>query len=249
MRLFLIPSFYRGGNFLELRDKDYHYLIRVLRYKKGFKFPGRDGQGLLYELTITDITDECCILDVKYSEKGSNDLPEIVLYQCLCKGKKMDQIVRQATESGVSKIIPVVSDYAVTKLNRGNSGKFDRWNKIIREAVQQSGSLVNTYIDDPVTIEELEIPDNKMDRGLFFHQEALDTASLHGYLSSNLDKIYIVIGPEGGLSEREIVVLREKEYKPVYLKTNILRSETAAIYALSSVQTIVLERENWMLKE
>ena len=249
MRLFLLPDTYTGESSLVLKGDDYHYLVRVLRYKKGYEFSGRDLKGIFFDLKITDITENSCIIDVIESSTEYIKLPEIVLYQCVCKGKKMDQIIRQATETGVSKIIPIVSDFSVSRIDTEKSAKMERWNKIIREAIQQSGSRVNTIIGNPVTIDELsEIEDTIGDIGLFFHQEALDLGSLHGYLSSDYNVIFLVIGPEGGLSDRETGILLEKKFKSVYLKTNVLRAETAALYGISSVQTILLESENWVLK-
>lgn len=253
MRLFLIPEFYRGGSILELTGNDYHYLIRVLRYKKGFEFSGRDDKGNFFDLTIIEIFDDRCVLEVKKSVMEQLKLPEITLYQCVCKGKKMDQIIRQATESGVFSIIPVVSDFSVARLDTESSGKMDRWRKIIREAIQQSGSRANTQIGVPVTINELACINESAcingEIGLFFHQKVLDHGTLHGYLSLQPMRISLVIGPEGGLSDREIEVLYNNNYKSVYLKTNVLRAETAALYAVSAVQTILLESESWVLKE
>ncbi len=252
MRLFLIPEFYNGGSLLELTGNDYHYLIRVLRYKKGYEFSGRDNKGSFFDLTLKDIFDDRCILEVKESVVDQIELPEIILYQCVCKGKKMDQIIRQATEAGVFSIVPVVSDFSVARPDTEKSGKIDRWRKIIREAIQQSGSRVNTQIEAPVTIDELpginESACINEEIGLFFHQEALDHGTLHGYLSSQPMRISLVIGPEGGLSDREIKILYDNNYKSVYLKTNVLRAETAALYAVSAVQTILLESKNWVLR-
>ena len=252
MRLFLIPEFYNGGSLLELTENDYHYLIRVLRYKKGYEFSGRDNKGNFFDLTLKEIFDDRCVLEVKESVDQRVKLPEIILYQCVCKGKKMDQIIRQATEAGVYSIIPVVSDFSVPRLDTEKSGKIDRWCKVIRVAIQQSGSRVNTQIEAPVTIDELPGIDEaaciNSEIGLFFHQEALDHGTLHGYLNSQPMRISLVIGPEGGLSDREIEVLYNKNYTSVYLKTNVLRAETAALYAVSAVQTILLESGNWVLK-
>ncbi len=152
-----MPDSFKGGKSLDLVKKDYHYFVRVLRYKKGYKFLGRDSNSNIYNLRIKDITEDLCILEVEKSIGDYPRLPEIILYQCVCKGKKMDQIIRQATEAGVSKIVPVVSDFSVSKIDTENNGKKDRWNKIIREAVQQSGSMVNTTIETPVTIDDISV--------------------------------------------------------------------------------------------
>jgi len=254
MRLFLLPDSFTGESTLELGGKDYHYLTKVLRYKIGTKFSGRNRDGHIYNLSIISVEENYCVLSIKDSKLENTVLPEIILYQCICKGKKMDLIIRQATEAGISKIVPVNSDFAVAKLEKDNTGKMDRWNKITREAIQQSGSIVNTQIYNPINIDEIEElsysdKTTAAERiGLFFHQEILDTGTIHEYLSTKPKSISLIIGPEGGLSEREIEVLNIKKFKSVYLKTNILRAETAALYAISAVQTILLESENWILK-
>ena len=254
MRLFLLPDSFNNDSSIELTGKDYHYLIKVLRYKIGTEFSGRNRDGHIFNLSILSIGENHCVLSIKDSKLEKTILPEIILYQCICKGKKMDLIIRQATEAGISKIVPVNSDFAVAKLEKGNTAKIERWNKITREAIQQSGSIVNTQICNPINIDEIEelsYSDRASDTeriGLFFHQEILDTGTIHEYLSTKPKSISLLIGPEGGLSEREIEVLNIKKYKSVYLKTNILRAETAALYAVSAVQTILLESENWKLK-
>ena len=254
MRLFLLPDSFADDSSIELSGKDYRYLIKVLRYKTGTEFSGRDRNGHIYNLCITSISANSCVLSIKDLKLENTILPDITLYQCICKGKKMDLIIRQATEVGISRIVPVNSDFAVAKLEKDNTGKIERWNKIKREAIQQSGSRVNTQICNPINIDEIEnlsysgIDSDTKNIGLYFHQEILDTGTIHKYLSTKPERVSLLIGPEGGLSEKEIEILNDKKFKSVFLKTNILRAETAALYALSAVQTILLESENWMLK-
>ena len=248
MRLFLLPELYNGENIFELTGNDYHYLVRVLRYKKGHEFSGRDNKGNFFDLTLQEIFEDRCLLKAVKTVVDQIKLPEIIIYQCVCKGKKMDQIIRQTTEVGVFRIIPVVSDFSVARIDTDKHSKMDRWRKIIREAIQQSGSRITTQIGNPISIDEIEILSKNEEIGLFFHQEVLDNSKLHGYLGTDTERISLVIGPEGGLSDREIDILYNKHYKSVNLKTNVLRAETATLYAVSAVQTILLESENWMLR-
>ena len=249
MRLYLIPDNYDNSGKLVLTGDQYHYLVRVLRYRKDFEFEGRDKSGKGYRLRVKEIFEDRSVLEIEDSPITGIVLPEIILYQCICKGRKMDQIIRQATETGVSRIVPVASDFSVGRIVSGSSGKSDRWSKIVKEAIQQSGSMVNTRIDTAVTIDDLPIIDTGIGTGLFFHQENPDTpVPLHEYLSTGFMQISIVVGSEGGLSQREISILNGYNYNPVYLKTNILRAETAALYAVGAVQTILMESESWSLK-
>ena len=171
--------------------------------------------------------------------------PEIILCQCLPKGKKMDLIVRQATEAGVSVIQPLDSEFSIVKYDSKSwKGKHERFMKIVREAFQQSGSKTLPEVKEPVPLTSLEI-DEKNEIGLFFHQKSIENISLHQYLFTVPLKIKLIIGPEGGLSDKEIACLKEKNFKPVFLGENVLRTETAALYAAAAVKTIILERDSW----
>jgi 16S rRNA (uracil1498-N3)-methyltransferase len=82
--------------------------------------------------------------------------------------------------------------------------------------------------------------------GIFFHQNPLEISSLHGYLSSEPEEIALVIGPEGGLANEELALLREAGFVPAYLGHRVLRTETAPVFAAAAVRIILLEREGWV---
>ncbi len=247
MHIFLLPSEYNGQPSITLGSEKSHYLTHVLRLKPGNSFEGQDRRGNLYNLKIVSVSRQSLVLECKEKEEHrNNNLPEITLYQCICKGKKMDRIIRQATEIGVTSIIPVISEYTIPRMDKKNArNKIDRWRRIVMEAVQQSASSVVTEITPPVSLADLEKTVDRNGINLFFHQIPLETRSLHEYLSGYPSSISLVIGPEGGLSERETELLHEKGFSPVFLRTNILRAETAAVYGLGTVQTILMEREFW----
>ena len=174
-----------------------------------------------------------------------SSVPEIVLCQCLPKGKKMDLIVRQAVEAGISEIQPLISEFSIVKYDSKSwKSKHERYVKIAREAFQQSGSRKLPLINKPVPLTSIKTGE-KREIGLFFHQKSIENISLHKYLFTVPEKIMLIIGPEGGLSEKEVSYLLENNFKPVYLGENVLRTETAALYAAAAVKTIILERESW----
>lgn len=242
MRQYYIPDSDFSGNKIEIRGKDFHYLKNVLRLKRGDNFRGINKNGDNYKLTVVEEMNDSFILkSVKKLEKKLEKMLEIHLLQCLPKSNKMDLIVRQAAETGVKRIIPVISRNTIAK---PNEKKAARWERIIKEAVQQSGTSVCTKIEKPVHINTLfNINDGIK---IFFHQEPLFENSLFSYLQigrkqGNLLKIYILIGPEGGFTNNEVKGLCSSNFKPVYLGKEILRVETAALYAIASVKTILFE--------
>ena len=257
MRLFLLPPEFNSDSPLFLTGRDYNYLINVLRLKEGSRITGRDTNGKPWNLTIESVTSDKCILTAtgtETAEETTDALPatgprkNIVLYQCQPKGRKMDDIIRMATEAGVLAIVPVKSRYCVSDISSKEKSRLARYDAVVREAVQQSGSLVPTSVegiidikDVPAHFEQFCRKLNREGTGLFFHQCPVreDQKDLVSVLEGFEGAVGILIGSEGGFSEGEAKFLTDKEFNPVLLKTNILRCETAAIYAIAAVQTII----------
>lgn len=258
MRIFVLPSDFQGTSQYTIEGKNAHYLTKVLRLTEGVEFTGRDEKGALWSLTILSVRKNSCILrcePVVNEPTATTDtlpefrgpFPEIHLYQAICKGKKMEQIIRQATELGVTRIIPVTSEFCVADISKKESARVSRYETIVREAVQQSGSPVVTEIAMPLSIDEVAADWANRGTALLFHQGAIDQQkSLVEVLQIHRSKIVqapvaIVIGAEGGFSSREVEGLRNDQFLPVLLKTNILRAETAAIASLAIVQHFLVD--------
>ncbi len=249
MRLFILPEVFNGENLLELKESKHHYLCNVLRKKEGDTFPGLDKNGKEWDIRIKKIASDSCLIELESSSRKKGHLPELTLIQCLPKGKKMDLIIRQAVESGIKTIIPVMSDHAVPKLDniKDIEKKTIRWKKIAIEAMQQSGSLTIPEIKNAVIMDQITEIWNNCDLGLFCHQKRIGDYSLHECLDNEAEKICLVVGPEGGLSDREVILLQNAGFKSVYLGNNVLRTETAALYATAAVNVILLEKNKWNL--
>lgn len=273
MRTFLLDddeaSLPSGGRF-EPGEERARYLTKVLRLRAGAVFPGTDRRGRRYLITM-EKEEPCSLLLLPAEEADADDLerhfrelpaeapeaPRIVLLQALLKGKKMDQVVRQATEAGAARIVPVVSERSIVRVERGEEEKKrERWLAVAREAVQQSGAAGEPAIGRPVALKQaLAEGFSGLEEGgkeavkLFFHERPLAQQSLHDYLSGRIGGIVIAVGPEGGFSPDELSGFAAAGFKPAFLAGNILRAETAAIYALAAVKTIAAERETWRLAE
>ncbi len=259
MRVFLLPKSFSGQPSITLSGKDFHYLIHVLRYNEGSLFTGRALDGSLWSLLINQVdTDRgtCTVSCSASPDQNLNSLPliehlpEIQVYQCLLKGKKFDILLRQLVEIGISRIIPVQSEFTVPDLLSKNSqNKLRRWKQIRDEALQQSGSAVMTHIEQPLLFSSLPDDWSSYGLGIFFHHVPLHRESLKDIIVSYINTsvsphfpVSIVIGPEGGLSDIETAVLIKAGFKPAFLKTNILRAETAALYASACTQMILAEK-------
>jgi len=249
MRIFILPEGFKDERELRISGEQFHYLSRVLRLREGDKLSGTDGKGRTYTLSVGEIRRDSLTLLVTGYQERSVDNCRISLLQCLPKGKKMDLIVRQAAETGVWRIIPLFSSYSIPRIENTATleRKVSRWRRIIKEALQQSGSLCPTSIEQPAAMEAFVGDKEIQGVKIFFHQEPISRFSLHGLLAPGERDITLLIGPEGGLAEKEIEFLKGAGFFPVYLGGRVLRSETAALFAVAAAQTILKEKNAWKI--
>jgi 16S rRNA (uracil1498-N3)-methyltransferase len=247
---------------LRFEGGDYRYLARVRRLAPGEYFPAllpgaADSVSVRVlsvdkHVLIGEISDEKSVHIESHVSK--NNLPPMLLFQSLPKGEKMDLIVRQAAEGGLAQIVPFVSEFSAIKNNKSSWHKFTRWERIIKEAQQQSGSTTMTVIRQPLSIdglfafwEELKTQ-NPGALGLLFHHLPLAKTSLHSYLYKKPNVVALAIGPEGGFSDSEARRFMAAGFKPVTIGETILRTETAALYAQAAVRVLLLEGDSWEMK-
>jgi 16S rRNA (uracil1498-N3)-methyltransferase len=208
---------------VEISKEDRKYIFSVLRLKIGNSIIVIDGKGKSFEAKIIDKNK---LEIIEEDKKNIEDPFSLILCQALLKGEKMDMIIQKTTELGVKKIIPFVSERCILK----NTNKIERWRKIAKEASEQSGRNFVPEITDLTNFENLI---SKIDNGLlFWEKEEKPLISLIKELDIS-KPIFLLIGPEGGFSEKEILNVREKGIKTASLGRRILRAETASIVSLS----------------
>jgi len=261
MKQFILNGNPDKGGRVRLEGGDYRYLVRVRRLAPGESFPALLPDGTGVTVRICSVDNKAVVGEIAPSETvpggSTSPLPPLFLFQALPKGEKMDLIVRQAAEGGIAEIVPFVSEFSMMKLTgNGLSGghKLSRWERIIKEARQQSGSAIATAIRQPVSIDGLFAcwEQLKMQRpgilGLLFHHLPLAHTSLHGYLDNSCEAVALVIGPEGGFSSTEAERFLAAGFKPFTIGGTILRTETAALYAQAAVRVLLLEKDSWETK-
>lgn len=265
MRQFLAPSMPDDKGSLTLTGKDFKYLHQVLRLRKGDTIHVRLPSGQLQSMSVTNIsggrlTLSCCSeketleTGVKASEveatRSTQQVP-LWLFQFMPKAQKMDLILRQATELGVTLVIPILGLHCQKDAIHQRS---ERWQRIIREARQQSGSPVATEVTKPCTLEEAMAlwsdTANQDTLGVVLYERSQGTKSFHQAVASQqISLAGLVSGCEGGIAPEEVEILRKSGFIPVHLDTNILRAETASIYGLAVLQNLLTERHQWQLNE
>jgi len=219
-------------NSTSLLSKEHtHYIINVMRLKRGSKmnFFNKEGEWLS-EIVFLD-RDR---VEIKFLNKIKESFPasNIELAICLVKKNSMETILQKATELGVNRIIPIISDRTEVKdLN------FERAYKITIEATEQSNQLNPPKINQIINLKDF-INSISKETKLFF----ADINSKHIPNSKDIEEIKnitILIGPEGDFSplERELI-LKKSNVVPFSLSKNILRTDTAVISAISLVNFI-----------
>ena len=258
------PDFSQSGTgdcgIVRLEGNDYHYLVNVRRLATGEFFPALlpDGKETLVQVLSVEhgvLTGKCNINEDPIN-KRANTLPPMVLFQAIPKGDKMDLIVRQAAEGGITEIVPFVSEFSTAKITTEKGQKFLRWERIIKEARQQSGSMTATTLHQPLTENELfdywkKLREKNASNSpglLFHHQKGLENESLHGYLNSNPRIVAFAVGPEGGFSDKEVSLFMENGFKPLTIGDTVLRTETAALYCAAAIRVLLLEKDSWEMK-
>lgn len=176
----------------------------------------------------------------------------IILLQWVLKGAKTDTVVRQAAEAGVRAIVPVIGDFSVAK--KQNPAQLERYRRIIREARQQSGSSVDTVILEPVPLADAlnALPQFVPAHGAVFgmcSEVRGASVSVHTLLAAKPSAIVLAVGAEGGISDAEKALLEAAGFQTIHFNTNVLRAETAAVYAIAAAQTIINEADQWQLHE
>jgi 16S rRNA (uracil1498-N3)-methyltransferase len=246
---------------IRLTGDDYHYLARVRRLGAGDVFrvllpDGVETRALVQSVRNGEMLCSCLAPSGRLhaGRKNASSLPPIALFQSLPKGAKIDHIIRQAAEGGVSEIIPFVSGFSVPKPEQGG-GKAERWRRIVKEARQQSGSDIATEVREPAALDEALAywealkARYKNPAGILLHQDPLESGGFHRALAETPDFAAAVVGPEGGFSNEEAARFMEAGFKPLVLGANVLRAETAAVYAIAAIRIILLESEEWTLKK
>jgi len=241
------------GGIIRLYEKDYHYLVHVRRLKSGMSFDAILPGGTETKVRILSTRDNILIgqcLEEEKTRPGSK-LPPIALFQGLPRGAKMDLIVRQAAEAGVSLVVPFKSEYSQAAPGKDSGEKTKRWERIIKEARQQSGSVTETKVLPPCGLDALleywgSIRE-KYSRplGILLHQEPLENGTFHGYLRNDPDFVVLAVGPEGGFSLGELTQFIKTGFRPLLMGNTILRTETAALYGIAAIRIILLESEAW----
>jgi 16S rRNA (uracil1498-N3)-methyltransferase len=235
-----------GNSTITLSIDESHHLIRVLRMRPGDEAFVFDGEGQEFRCKVITTNGNRARLEIIEALTNSVESPlRITLAQALAKAEKFDLIVQKATELGASRIVPLASDRADVKLSaESTQRRLQRWRRISLEALKQCGRRKLVEISAPLTLKEF-ISAGRLESasgvslkavGLVFSERGgMPIEQALGLASDEIAAVAL-IGPEGGWSGQELALMERCGYKSVTLGPRVLRTETAAIVALTLIQ-------------
>lgn len=240
-KLFFIDSKNIVDNQVAISDTALKHITKALRLGKGDRIWLGDERKKRYLIELTEVDYKKATGRILETREVS-DAPavEIILLQSVLKGEKMDILIQKASELGVSKVIPVITERTIVKFSESRiSSKEKRWQSIAREASQQSGRWDVPEIAPITDFKYIFEKIGKVDLGLILWEDERENrlkTVLRRYKSDGIKRISAFIGPEGGFAEKEIALARENGFISVSMGDLILRAETAAIIIMGIIQ-------------
>ena len=231
-----------NGNRFIIGEEDRHHIVKVMRMQLGDQIICVDQDGKQAVCALAEITDASVVADVVQWKEIVSELPiSITIASGLPKGDKLEWIIQKGTELGAHKFLPFAAARSVVKWDEKKATKkIDRWQKIAKEAAEQSHRAFLPEVISAISFKEL------LTKSKDYHYKlvAFEDESRNGETSvfaSTLKKInkgeslLLVFGPEGGLTDAEVEELKSNDFAVCGLGPRILRTETAPLYTLAAI--------------
>jgi 16S rRNA (uracil1498-N3)-methyltransferase len=227
----------QSGSRIELSAEASHHLARVLRAKISDRLTVFNGKGGEYSAVITQIDKKKVTVEVGvFKDRSAESALKLCLAQGISRGEKMDYIIQKAVELGASQIVPLITERCNVKLDDERRQKrFQHWQGIVVSACEQSGRNIVPELMQPMTLQQW-LPAAKADLCLVLAPDAVE--KLDQMKVAQDASVVLLIGPEGGLSSAEINQAEQKGFHALNLGPRVLRTETAAVAALTILQCI-----------
>lgn len=243
-RFFISKSEFQGDK-VTITGTDASHIYRVLRLREGDKITVCDMQKNVYDGTLTFVSADMAEAALSAPRPSPAEPPyKITLYQGMPKGDKLDTIVQKAVELGVTEVVPVICERAVSRPDeKSMDKKIIRLNRIAAEASKQCGRGIVPEVKPAISYKQM--------------LEELCKAELHFICyegdtvrpvreiveeAKSFESVSFFIGPEGGISSGEIEAAKERDIPLAGLGKRILRTETAPLFVLSAL-SVLAERD------
>lgn len=226
----------KTGNTVSLLADQLNYISRVLRLKTGDELTLFNGLGGEYRATIMELHKKDALVSIGEFRNIDIESPlDITLAQGISRGERMDYTLQKAVELGVTRFVPLFTERCVVNLSGDRlASRLHHWQGIVRSACEQCGRNSVPEIAEAISLRDW------LEKDQAEHRLMLHAAS--GNSLRNLDirqgRISLLIGPEGGLAEREREYALTMGYQGIQIGPRILRTETAGVAALAGLQAL-----------
>lgn len=229
------------GETTHLSTDSSNHIIRVLRTKTGDELVLFNGDGFDYHCKTLDNHPKKTLISIESSTSNNNESNlDITLIQGLSRHDRMDQSIQKSVELGVKKIIPVLCQRSNTKLAKDKlNKKLQHWKKITVSACEQSGRNSLPDLTEVVSIENMDQYLNRDACKIILNPRS--KRSLNDFDIQPIQQqksVEIFVGPEGGLSEEEIMQLEKYGFESIHFGPRILRTETTGPAVISALQLL-----------
>lgn len=239
MPAFFISSAEIRGTVLTVTGELCHHLRASLRVRPGDILLLTDEHRQRYQARVSAVAAQALTAEILTCRPGPMDSgPRVLLAQVILKGDHMDWVVQKASELGVRTILPLTSRHGVVRPHPERvAGQVARWQRIAIEASQQSEQWQPPQVLEPVDVRRLFSSHGATSALLLAERQNTMGLTVVPLPTLPTDSITLIIGPEGGWAEEELSQAMEGQCRAVSLGEHILRADTAAVTALSIVQS------------
>ncbi len=227
-------------NKITITGEDVHHIAHVMRMKVMDKIICCVN-GKTAHCTITEISDTVCCEVMEWMESHTELPVQVMIASGLPKGDKLEQVIQKGTELGACSFIPLKVSRSIIKWDdKKGDKKVERWQKIAKEAAEQSYRAIVPNVEQPQTIKQLiQFAKDINYKLVAYEQEAKqgEKSNFARFLThiQPSESVLIVFGSEGGLDMKEVAELQANGFIPCSLGPRILRTETAPLYALAAI--------------
>ena len=234
MNRFFVPKSGFEGELVRLSPEQAHQVCHVLRLKPGDPIIVLDDKETEYEVTLSTVCLPETIGQVtgRHPARGEPQA-KITLFQSLLAREKFEWVLQKATEVGVTRFVPVLTERSIVRAKLIEDKKLDRWRRIVAEAAEQSHRGRIPKLDQAITFDEAASRLGDFDRALIAapSPKAVSLPEALRDLDRGTASIGLMVGPEGGFANEEIDLACEAGAIAIHLGPRILRTETAAVVA------------------
>jgi 16S rRNA (uracil1498-N3)-methyltransferase len=236
-RVYIAQPLQTGQDAL-LPEQAGEHIVRVLRLERGHPLILFNGDGREYDATLSSLARRAVSAEVIAVRAVDRESPlPLTLAQGIARGEKMDWILKKATELGVARIVPIVTERTEVKLDEERAERrMLHWASVIDGACEQSGRTRLPVLDPPQRLDRWL---GSLDADTSLRLALLpDGDVVARALPTMTHGATLCVGPEGGLSENDVMLLRQTGFLGLRLGPRILRTETAGIAALAALQAL-----------